>query len=46
MPIHELMVMYGYSNNAIPETSTKKKKKNKKKTSSKKSRDKKRKVIF
>ncbi|KAF0761214.1 mesoderm induction early response protein 1-like isoform X1 [Aphis craccivora] len=43
MPIHELMVMYGYSKNTAPETSTKKKKKKKKKSSSKKSKDKKRK---
>lgn len=42
MPIHELMVMYGYSKSTAPETSTKKKKK-KKKSSSKKSKDKKRK---
>jgi len=44
MPIHELMVMYGYSKNTTPEISTKKKKKKKKKSSSKKSKDKKRKV--
>ncbi|XP_022166864.1 mesoderm induction early response protein 1-like [Myzus persicae] len=43
MPIHELMVMYGYSKSTLPETSTKKKKKKKKKSSSKKSKDKKRK---
>lgn len=44
MPIHELMVMYGYSKNTSPETSTrKKKKKKKKKSSSKKNKDKKRK---
>jgi hypothetical protein len=43
MPIHELMVMYGYSKHALPETSTKNKKKKKKKSSSKKSKDKKRK---
>lgn len=45
MPIHELMVMYGYSKKTSPEPSTKKKKKKKKKSSSKKSsKDKKRKV--
>lgn len=44
MPIHELMVMYGYSNNAPAETSTKKNKKKIKKTSQKKNKDNKRKV--
>ncbi|XP_015367845.1 PREDICTED: uncharacterized protein LOC107164507 [Diuraphis noxia] len=43
MPIHELMVMYGYSKNTPPETNIRKKKKKKKKSSSKKSKDKKRK---
>lgn len=45
MPIHELMIMYGYSNNTPAETSTKKKKKKKKKKNlSHTSKDQKRKV--
>jgi len=40
MPIHELMSMYGYSNNTHPETSTKKKRKRKRKLCRKKSKDK------
>jgi len=44
MPIDELMSMYGYSNNAVPETSVNKKKKRKYPT--KKYKDKRRKVII